>query len=74
VISNISYLEKFPHAWSQVSEKGKNMVTLSPPVNWKTFCFYGHALDHEPSLEEDQSNYFRKMKMQVVGTSIEKLE
>lgn len=57
---------KVPHAWSQISEKGKMMVTLQPAGKLENFFVSMSALDHEPSLEEIKQ-LFAENEMQVVG-------
>lgn len=55
-----------PHAWTQVSEKGKMTVTFQPAGKLENFFLTMAALDHEPSLEEIK-NIFSDNEMQIVG-------
>lgn len=55
-----------PHAWTQVSAKGKMMVTLQPAGKLEDFFVTMAGLDHEPSPEE-MTGIFLKNDMQVVG-------
>jgi quercetin dioxygenase-like cupin family protein len=57
---------KVPHAWTQVSEKGKMTVTLQPAGKLESFFVTIAALDHEPSQEE-LAKIFSDNEMQVVG-------
>ena len=58
--------KKVPHAWTQISEKGKMMVTLQPAGKLENFFVAMSALDHEPSPEEI-GQLFAENEMQVVG-------
>ncbi|HSN61038.1 MAG TPA: cupin domain-containing protein [Ferruginibacter sp.] len=55
-----------PHAWTQVSEKGKMTVTLQPAGKLEEFFVTMAALDHEPTKEEI-AIIFSDNEMQVVG-------
>ena len=57
---------KVPHAWTQVSEKGKMTVTMQPAGKLEDFFVTLAALDHEPSKEEI-AKIFMDNEMQVVG-------
>ena len=57
---------KVPHAWTQVSEKGKMTVILQPAGKLESFFVSMAALDHEPSKEE-MIKIFADNGMQVVG-------
>ncbi len=57
---------KVPHAWTQVSEKGKMTVIFQPAGKLETFFTTLAALDHEPSKEEIVK-IFADNEMQVVG-------
>lgn len=57
---------KVPHAWTQVSEKGKMIVTMQPAGKLEDFFVTMAALDSEPSKEEI-SKFFLDNDMQVVG-------
>lgn len=55
-----------PHAWTQVSEKGKMTVIMQPAGKLENFFVTMAGLDHEPSKEEI-SKIFADNDMQVVG-------
>lgn len=57
---------KVPHAWTQVSEKGKMTVVLQPAGKLENFFVTMAALDHEPTTAE-VANIFAINEMQVVG-------
>jgi len=57
---------KVAHAWTQVSEKGKMLVTMQPAGKLENFFVAMAALDHQPSQEEI-TKIFSDNKMQVVG-------
>ena len=57
---------KVPHAWTQVSEKGKMTVTLQPAGKLEEFFVTMSALDHEPTPAE-VAKIFTDHDMQVVG-------
>jgi quercetin dioxygenase-like cupin family protein len=57
---------KVPHAWTQVSKKGKMTVTLQPAGKLEEFFITMAALDHEPTKEEVEK-IFADNDMQVVG-------
>jgi quercetin dioxygenase-like cupin family protein len=57
---------KVPHAWTQVSEKGKMIVTLQPAGKLENFFITMAALDHEPTQQE-VAKIFADNEMQVVG-------
>ena len=57
---------KVPHAWTQVSEKGKMSVTLQPAGKLEDFFVAVASLDHEPSKEE-MERLFADCDMEVVG-------
>ena len=63
---------KVPHAWTQVSEKGKMLVTMQPAGKLEDFFVTMAGLDHEPSKEEI-ATIFLDNDMQVVGPPL-KLE
>lgn len=54
------------HAWTQVSEKGKMIVTVQPAGKLEHFFVTMAALDHEPSQQEI-AKIFSDSDMQVVG-------
>ena len=55
-----------PHAWTQVSEKGKMTVILQPAGKLENFFVTMANLDHEPTPGE-VANLFAANEMQVVG-------
>ncbi|MGB5379012.1 cupin domain-containing protein [Muriicola sp.] len=55
-----------PHAWTQVSERGKMNVLFQPAGKMEEFFLTMAALDHEPSLEE-MNKVFEENEMAVVG-------
>ncbi len=57
---------KVPHAWTQVSDKGRMTVILQPAGKLENFFATVAALDHEPTLEE-VAKIFSANEMQVVG-------
>jgi quercetin dioxygenase-like cupin family protein len=57
---------KVPHAWTQVSEKGKMTVIMQPAGKLENFFVTMSALDHEPSPEE-VAKIFADNEMEVVG-------
>lgn len=57
---------KIPHAWTQVSEKGKMTVTMQPAGKLEDFFVAVAALDHEPTPKE-MEKLFADNEMQVVG-------
>lgn len=57
---------KVPHAWTQISEKGKMTVTLQPAGKLENFFVTMAALNHEPTPQEI-ARLFAENGMQVVG-------
>ncbi|MDJ1505818.1 cupin domain-containing protein [Xanthocytophaga agilis] len=55
-----------PHAWTQVSDKGKMLVVLQPAGKLENFFVNVASLDHEPSADEITKE-FAKNEMKVVG-------
>lgn len=55
-----------PHAWTQVSEKGKMTVTFQPAGKLEDFFVTMQALDHEPTKQE-LAKIFSDHDMQIVG-------
>ncbi|MBC7848775.1 MAG: cupin domain-containing protein [Chitinophagaceae bacterium] len=55
-----------PHAWTQISEKGKMTVILQPAGKLEEFFVTMAALKHEPSATEI-AKIFADNEMQVVG-------
>ena len=61
---------KVPHAWTQVSEKGKMTVTMQPAGKLEDFFVTMSALDHEPTPAEI-AKIFSDNDMQVVGPPLQ---
>jgi len=57
---------KVPHAWTQVSEKGKMTVVVQPAGKLENFFVTMSTLDHEPTPKEI-AKIFSDNDMQVVG-------
>ena len=57
---------KVPHAWTQVSEKGKMLVLLQPAGKLENFFVTMSSLDHEPTQAEI-AKFFSDNEMQIVG-------
>jgi quercetin dioxygenase-like cupin family protein len=57
---------KVPHAWTQVSDKGKMTVTFQPAGKMEKFFVTTAALDHEPTREE-MASIFEENEMTIVG-------
>ena len=57
---------RVPHAWTQVSEKGKMTVIVQPAGKLENFFITMAALDHEPSQTEI-AKIFADNEMRVVG-------
>jgi len=57
---------KVPHAWTQVSPKGKMTVLFQPAGKMEKFFTSTAALDHEPTKEEI-AKMFEDNEMTVVG-------
>ncbi len=55
-----------PHAWTQVSEKGRMLVLLQPAGKLENFFVTMAGMDHEPSPAE-VAQVFAANEMQVVG-------
>lgn len=55
-----------PHAWTQVAETGKMMVTMQPAGKLENFFLTIAALKTEPSKEEI-ARIFAENEMEVVG-------
>lgn len=60
---------KVPHAWTQVSEKGKMLVILQPAGKLENFFVTMAGLDHVPAKEEI-TKIFNENEMQVVGPGL----
>lgn len=58
--------KKVPHAWTQVSEKGRMIVVFQPAGKMEEFFVTVSALNHEPTPEE-MAKIFIDNEMQVVG-------
>jgi quercetin dioxygenase-like cupin family protein len=57
---------KVPHAWTQVSEKGKMTVTVQPAGKLENFFTTMAAFDHAPTFAEI-NEIFLENDMEVVG-------
>lgn len=57
---------KLPHAWTQVSEKGKMTVLFQPAGKMENFFLTVSALEKEPTMEE-MAKIFAANDMSVVG-------
>ena len=57
---------KVPHAWTQVSEKGKMMVLFQPAGKMENFFVKLAAMDYEPS-KAAMSKLFADNEMEIVG-------
>jgi hypothetical protein len=57
---------KVPHAWTQVSEKGKMTVLFQPAGKMEHFFVTVAAMEHEPTKEE-MAKLFTDNEMQIVG-------
>lgn len=57
---------KVPHAWTQVSEKGKLTVILQPAGKLEDFFVAVAGLKHEPTPQE-MKQLFADNEMQVLG-------
>ena len=55
-----------PHAWTQVSEKGKMTITFHPAGKMEEFFMAMSGLEHEPTSEE-VAKIFSEHDMKVVG-------
>ena len=60
---------KVPHAWTQLSEKGKITVILQPAGKLEDFFIAVAALQHEPTAEE-MKQIFADNEMQVLGPAL----
>jgi quercetin dioxygenase-like cupin family protein len=58
--------KKVPHAWTQVSEKGKMNVTFQPAGKMEEFFVTVSNLNHEPTPKE-MAQIFIDNEMEVVG-------
>jgi quercetin dioxygenase-like cupin family protein len=61
---------KTPHAWTQISEKGKLTVILQPAGKLENFFVTVAGLKHEPTAEE-MKQIFADNEMQVVGPPLQ---
>ena len=62
--------QKIPHAWTQISEKGKMIVTFQPAGKMENFFLTVAALDHEPTKQE-MAKIFSDNEMEIVGPALE---
>ena len=60
---------KVPHAWTQVSEKGKMNVIFQPAGKMEDFFVTMAGLDHEPTPAEI-AKIFADNEMQIVGPQL----
>ena len=60
---------KIPHAWTQVSPKGKMLVLLQPAGKLENFFVTIAALKEEPTKEE-MKKIFSDNEMQIVGPTL----
>tara|TARA_R100001369_G_scaffold85904_2_gene119947 strand:+ start:274 stop:840 length:567 start_codon:yes stop_codon:yes gene_type:complete len=58
--------KKVPHAWTQVSERGKMLVIFQPAGKMENFFVAVSQLDHEPSPKE-MEHLFADNEMKIVG-------
>ncbi|MBT8185326.1 MAG: cupin domain-containing protein [Eudoraea sp.] len=61
---------KVPHAWTQVSKKGKMLVLFQPAGKMEQFFTTVSGLDHAPNPKE-LAKIFADNDMQVVGPQLE---
>ena len=61
--------KKVPHAWTQVSEKGKMNVTFQPAGKMEEFFVTVSGLNHEPTQKE-MAQIFVDNEMEVVGSPL----
>ena len=61
--------KKVPHAWNQLSENGKMIVTFQPAGKMEDFFLSVAALDLEPTNEE-MAKVFSDHDMEIVGPSL----
>jgi len=57
---------KVPHAWTQVSEKGKMTVLFQPAGKMELFFTTIAGFDHEPT-QADMARLFKECEMEIVG-------
>jgi quercetin dioxygenase-like cupin family protein len=57
---------KVPHAWTQVSEKGKMTVLFQPAGKMENFFVTLAAMEHEPTKEE-MAKLFADNEMKIAG-------
>jgi quercetin dioxygenase-like cupin family protein len=60
---------KVPHAWSQLSETGKAILTLQPAGKLEAFYIAVASLTHDPTPTEI-NKLFEDHEMEVVGPSL----
>ena len=58
--------EKVPHAWTQISSKGKMNVLFQPAGKMEEFFTTVAGLDHEPTKQE-MAKIFEENEMTIVG-------
>lgn len=57
---------KVPHAWTQISERGKMLVIFQPAGKMEKFFVALSQLDHEPSSKEI-AMLFEANEMKIIG-------
>lgn len=57
---------KVPHAWTQLSEKGKMTVLFQPDVKMESFFVMVAALNQEPTKQE-MAKIFAENEMEIEG-------
>lgn len=58
--------KQVPHAWTQLTERGKMTVTFQPAGKMEAFFIQVAALDHEPTQSE-MASIFANNEMTIVG-------
>lgn len=58
--------KKISHAWTQISQKGKMVVTFQPAGKMENFFVTLASMDHEPTKEE-MAKIFKEHEMEIVG-------
>jgi quercetin dioxygenase-like cupin family protein len=66
---NIFLPRQVPHAWTQISEKGKMYIILQPAGKLENFFVTIAALDHVPTPAEVEK-IFAENEMKVVGPTL----
>jgi hypothetical protein len=63
---NIFLPRNVPHAWTQISQKGKMNVLFQPAGKMENFFVTVANLDHEPTPAE-MAKHFADNEMKIVG-------